>query len=64
MNYDREFEEFFGRNTKKMVNAVLYPKHYENEKKMMKLAWDAALKLKDREHLMNEAGSGVWIRKD
>lgn len=64
MNYDREFEEFFGRNTKKMVDAVLYPKHYENEKMMMKLAWDAALKLKDREYSMPEAGSGVWVRKE
>jgi hypothetical protein len=64
MNYDREFEEFFGRNTKKMVDAVLYPRHYENEKKMMRLAWDTALKLKDSEYSIPEAGSGIWVRKE
>jgi hypothetical protein len=57
-------KNFFARNTRKMVDAVLYPKHYENEKKMMKLAWDTALKLKDREYSMPEAGSGIWMRKD
>lgn len=47
-----------------MVDSVLYPKHYENEKKMMKLAWDAALKLNQRETPELSAGSGIWKRKD
>ena len=49
MNYDRQFEEFFGQNTKKMVDAVSHPKCYANEKDMMRLAWNAALKLKQQE---------------
>lgn len=49
MNYDKEFEKFFGQNTKKMINAVSHPNFYANEKYMMKLAWNAALKLKQQE---------------